>query len=241
VGLNGSAVVVSIAEATLVTVPECESTGGLFEAAECNRCHCNPLCSLRGSVFRSTIYRECPNRASNGVKKLSLVDSLTTCMEKWIKTAKSLIGTKEVPGAKSNPTIIGWAKALGNKALGMAYNEDGTPWCGLFVAHCVKEAGLTPAPIAVRTSAWATWGVACKPVVGAVVVFQRPGGGHVGFLVGQNATAYRVLGGNQSDGVNETWIEKSRAVAVRWPAGVPVSTEVLPWLNAKGAVSKNEA
>lgn len=162
-------------------------------------------------------------------------------MQKWITVAKSLIGTKEVPGARSNPTIIGWAKALGNRVLGMAYNDDSTPWCGLFVAHCVKAAGFTPAPIAVRASAWASWGVACKPVPGCIVVFKRPGGGHVGFLVGQNATSYRVLGGNQSDSVNETWIEKSRAVATRWPAGVPVSGDPLPWIDAKGAVSRNEA
>ncbi|TCP92730.1 uncharacterized protein (TIGR02594 family) [Sphingomonas sp. PP-CE-1A-559] len=162
-------------------------------------------------------------------------------MEKWIDVARKYVGLKEYPGAANNPTIIGWAKGLGAKLLGIAYGADSVPWCGLFVAHCVNEAGLTPAPIAVRASAWATWGQACKPVVGAVVVFQRQGGGHVGFLVGQNATAYRVLGGNQGDSVSETWIEKNRAVAVRWPASVPVSTVALPWINAKGAVSKNEA
>lgn len=160
---------------------------------------------------------------------------------KWIETAKSLIGTREVPGAKSNPTIIGWAKGLGVKLLGMVYNDDATPWCGMFVAHCIKSAGLPTAPIAVRASSWATWGQKCVPTTGAVVVFQRPGGGHVGFLVGQDATRYRVLGGNQSDAVNEAWIEKSRAVAVRWPADHAVPITPLPKFTTAGDTSKNEA
>jgi uncharacterized protein (TIGR02594 family) len=160
---------------------------------------------------------------------------------KWIETAKSLIGTKEVPGVKSNPTILGWAKGLGTKLLGMVYNDDATPWCGLFVAYCVKSAGLETAPIAVRASSWSTWGQKCLPTYGAVVVFQRTGGGHVGFLVGEDKTRYRVLGGNQSDAVNETWIDKSRAVAVRWPAGQTVPKTPLPWLTVSGTTSKNEA
>lgn len=158
-----------------------------------------------------------------------------------MKVARSYIGLKEYPGSANNPTIMGWASGLGTKLLGMVYGADSVPWCGLFVAHCIKTAGLPTAPIAVRASAWEKWGQACSPTIGAVVVFKRPGGGHVGFLVGQDATRYRVLGGNQSDSVNETWIEKSRAVAVRWPAGqVPPKTP-LPKLVGGGSTSTNEA
>lgn len=162
-------------------------------------------------------------------------------MQEWIKIARTFIGLKEYPGNANNPTIMGWAKGLGSKLLGIAYAGDHVPWCGLFVAHCIKAAGHATVPIAVRASAWESWGQPCKPVPGAVVVFKRPGGGHVGFLVGQNATSYRVLGGNQSDGVNETWIEKSRCVAIRWPLGVSVSADYLPMLSVGGSVSKNEA
>ena len=72
-------------------------------------------------------------------------------------------------------------------------------------------------------------------------MFKRPGGGHVGFLVGQDATRYRVLGGNQSDAVTETWIEKARCVAIRWPAGVALPKPGLPTIRAAGATSSNEA
>ena len=162
-------------------------------------------------------------------------------MQEWIKVARTFSGLKEYPGAANNPTIMGWAKGLGTKLLGIAYAGDHVPWCGLFVAHCIKAAGHVTAPIAVRASSLATWGQPCKPVPGSVMVFKRPGGCHVVFLVGQNATSYRVLGGNQSDSVNETWIEKSRCVAVRWPTGVAVSADYLPMLSVKGTVSKNEA
>lgn len=113
---------------------------------------------------------------------------------KWFEVAKSLIGTKEIPGAANNATIMGWAKRLGARILGIAYAGDHVPWCGLFVAHCVSEAGLTPAPIAVRASSWEAWGAnlrADRLAPGAVLVFKRPGGGHVGFYVGEDATAYQ--------------------------------------------------
>lgn len=157
--------------------------------------------------------------------------------------ATNLIGTKEAPGPSNNPTILSWAKRLGTKALGIVYNADSVPWCGVFAAHCVREAGLTPRPIAVRAKSWATWEAnlaADKLVPGAVLVFEREGGGHVGFYVGEDATCYHVCGGNQSDAVNITRIEKSRCVARRWPRGVAVVGKRV-FLDAKGKVSKKEA
>lgn len=161
----------------------------------------------------------------------------------WLETAKSLIGTREVPSSKSSPTILAWAKRLGSRILGIAYTDDATAWCGLFVAHCVSTAGLTPAPIAVRASAWATWGVdvrADRLAPGVILVFSRKGGGHVGFYVGEDATTYSVLGGNQSDAVSVTRILKNRCVARRWPASVAM-TGAPVWASGKGAISTNEA
>lgn len=162
---------------------------------------------------------------------------------KWFEVAKSLIGTKEFAGAANNATIMGWAKRLGARVLGIVYAGDHVPWCGLFVAHCVAEAGLTPAPIAVRASSWETWGSnlrADRLAPGAVLVFKRPGGGHVGFYVGEDATAYHVLGGNQGNAVSITRIEKARCVARRWPAGVPVEGAPV-WIKGNGKLSTNEA
>jgi uncharacterized protein (TIGR02594 family) len=122
--------------------------------------------------------------------------------------AHSLIGTREVPGAGSNPVIMSWGNRLGARVLGIAYGADSVPWCGLFAAHCVTQAGLKPPPIAIRAKAWATWGeglsmVATRPPLGAVAVFSRNGGGHIGFVDSVNRDgSLNILGGNQGDGVS---------------------------------------
>lgn len=161
----------------------------------------------------------------------------------WFDEAQRLIGIREVVGPKHNPTILAWAKKLGSKLLGINVVDDETAWCGLFVAHCMDYAGIAPATIAVRASSWATWGSnlhSDKLAPGAVLVFQRAGGGHVGFYAGEDATAYHVLGGNQSNAVTVTRIEKSRCIARRWPVGVPVRGAPA-WVNLRAAISENEA
>jgi uncharacterized protein (TIGR02594 family) len=151
---------------------------------------------------------------------------MTTAIEPaWLRAARAKLGTREAPGSANSPTILGWAKRLGTKWLGMIYNADSVPWCGLFVATCMQEVGIDPAPIAVRAKAWATWGSNLRTdrlAPGAVLVFEREGGGHVGFYVGQDATHYHVLGGNQGDCVSISRIARNRCAASRWPAGVPV-------------------
>ena len=95
---------------------------------------------------------------------------MTTAPEPaWLRAARAKLGTREAPGLANSLTILGWARKLGTKVLGMAYNADSVPWCGLFVATCIADAGLSPAPVAVRAKAWATWGVPTRPRVGAVL------------------------------------------------------------------------
>lgn len=162
----------------------------------------------------------------------------------WFHEAGRLMGTREIAGAKSNPVIMGWAQKIGGWVQN-AYNNDDIPWCGLFVAHCVgvtlPDEKLPANPLSAL--AWAKFGVALdKPRLGAVVVFKRPGGGHVGFYVGEDATTVTVRGGNQSNAVTETRILKSRLVGYRWPATVPLSGNGGPIATAaKGPVSTNEA
>ena len=61
-----------------------------------------------------------------------------------------------------------------------------------------------------------------------MLVFTRPGGGHVGFYVGEDAAAYHILGGNQGDAVTIVRIVKSRYIARRWPEGRPVIGKPVP-------------
>ena len=67
-----------------------------------------------------------------------------------------------------------------------------------------------------------------KPVTGAVLIFERGSGGHVGFAGGQDDTHFFVLGGNQSDAVTVARIAKSRLLGARWPATYPTSLQRLP-------------
>ena len=169
---------------------------------------------------------------------------MATATPPWLAVARALNGTREAAGPANNPTIMGWAKRLGIKVLGIAYNADSVPWCGVFVAHCMREAEIAPAPIAVRAKAWASWGSRLQPerlALGAVLVFERPGGGHVGFYVGEDQTAYHVLGGNQGNRVSIMRIAKDRLVASRWPTGWPVIGRPV-WLSTDGVpVSRDEA
>lgn len=155
----------------------------------------------------------------------------------WLSTAEKLQGIKEIPGPKHNPTIVGWLRDLN-----AWWSDDETPWCGTYVAHCLKEADLPIPKLWFRARAWADYGAVLRPdrlAPGAILVFGRQGGGHVGFYTGEDAGYYFVLGGNQSNGVNVMKLGKSRLIASRWPKGVPVIGG--PVRLAGGVVSTNEA
>lgn len=155
--------------------------------------------------------------------------------------ALALYGTKETTGAASNPAILAWARETG---LDRDYKADSVPWCGLYVATVVKRAGFEPVKNPLWARNWATWGTkADKPSLGDVLVYVRDGGGHVGIYVGENATAYFTLGGNQGDAVSIVPIAKARAIAVRrcpWKFAQPANVRPIR-LAAGGALSTNEA
>jgi uncharacterized protein (TIGR02594 family) len=156
----------------------------------------------------------------------------------WLLEAYHHIGMAEVPGPPTHPTITTWLRRL--KAW---WADDETPWCGVFVAACIDQAGLPLPRLWMRAKAWADWGVRlAQPVPGCIVVFARQGGGHVGFVVGRTkAGLLMVLGGNQGDKVSIAPFELSRVLAYVWPAGVPVPDERdLAMMSALGPVSRNE-
>ena len=166
---------------------------------------------------------------------------------RWMTEAHRLIGTRELPGAANNPVIMAWGNKLGARVLGIAYGADSVPWCGLFTAWCVHQAGIAPPRIAIRAMAWATWGqplslMATRPPLGAVAVFKRKGGGHVGFVDSVNADgSLNILGGNQGDAVNIRRFTRDRLVALRWPPGVPIPTQPAPWAAKAAANTTGEA
>lgn len=161
---------------------------------------------------------------------------------KMLVSALAEYGTFETPGAANNPKILGWAREIGGD-VAKVYTADSIPWCGLFVALCAKRAGkaLPASPLWAR--AWATWGEKSpKAALGDVLVFVRNGGGHVGIYVGEDAAAYHVLGGNQSDGVTIARIAKGRCIAARrsYTVAPPASVRAVQMADS-GPLSTNEA
>ena len=183
-------------------------------------------------------------QAANGLRVDGLAGPRTRALlaeaPAWSQHAARLIGTTERAGAADNPVILGWARALG-----LAYAGDSVPWCGLFVAHCLADtlpgAALPAAPLWARS--WSHFGAGVAPVPGAIMIFRRGNiNGHVGFHAGESAAAYRILGGNQGDGVSLAWLAKDRLLAARWPVDVPAPLARPVAMTMRTAVlSTNEA
>lgn len=158
----------------------------------------------------------------------------------WLAEARKSIGVTEIKGPKTNDFISRWLVGL------LAWwTDDETPWCGVFVAHCMQAAGVELPKYWMRAKAWADWGSKLSaPVIGCIVVFERVGGGHVGFVVGRTANGnLMVLGGNQGDKVCIRPFERSRVVGYYWPPGLSLPNyEALAMMDAAGEqLSTNEA
>ena len=145
----------------------------------------------------------------------------------WITEAKSALGRHE---ARDRSWLMDWLKRDG-RSLG---DPSKNPWCGDFVETCIRI-GLPDEPLLGALGAnpywarnWLLFGQAVQLVTGAVLIFERGSGGHVGFAMGQDDTHFYVLGGNQSDAVTVARIAKSRLLGVRWPASYPPRLQRLP-------------
>lgn len=160
-----------------------------------------------------------------------------------LKEMLKLYGTKEVPGSGNNPVIMGWADETNT-----TYPGDITAWCGLTISVAAKRAGWDyhPGKNALWARNWALWGQGVpveRAMLGDVLVFARGSGGHVALYVGEDATHFHILGGNQSDAVNIVRKEKSSIIAVRsakWKIAQPANVRRV-FLSATGTpVSSKE-
>lgn len=160
---------------------------------------------------------------------------------RWLARARAHIGLRETVGPASNAAIMGWARKIGGW-IASFYKDDSIPWCGLFVGAMLAEAGIKPPANLLGAREYERWGQPLKHgAPGAVLVFSRQGGGHVGFYVGEDDEAFHVLGGNQSDAVCVKRIGKGRLTAIRWPVGAPDKPGSRVMLKPDGSLSKNEA
>jgi uncharacterized protein (TIGR02594 family) len=159
-----------------------------------------------------------------------------------MKEARRLLGTREAPGAANSSVIIGWARSIGGW-IASFYRQDSIPWCGLFVNHCMSVGGQPTIQDGLGALNWSKYGKKLAiGVPGAILVFKREGGGHVGFYVSEDDTTYHVLGGNQSDAVTIARVAKNRIVAIRWPGNAKLPADLRPVKKKfDGKISTNEA
>lgn len=136
----------------------------------------------------------------------------------WYEEAQRLVGTRERVGPGSNRKILDWANGIG-----LDYDEDDVPWCGLFTAHCISSQlpdEVLPKNV-LSARSWASFGIETSPREGAIMVFwrgKRNGWrGHVGFYAYEDTQTYGILGGNQSNSVSIARISKQRLLGAYWP------------------------
>ena len=134
----------------------------------------------------------------------------------WIVEGKKVFGLHE---GRDKAELTAWLKSDGQR-LG---DTEKMPWCGDYTETAIKNSlpdepftgAVGKNPYWARN--WLKFGKPVEPCYGAVIVFSRGRGGHVGFVVGEDTTDYYVLGGNQSNMVNITRISKDRFLGCTWP------------------------
>ena len=143
----------------------------------------------------------------------------------WLVEATKYIGLKEIPGLKHEPLILQWWKAIRRGGI----KTDEVPWCAAFVGAMLENVGVVSSRYESAKS-YLTWGNRlARPMYGCIVVFERSGGGHVGFLAGYDESGrLLILGGNQGNKVSIAPFAKERVVGYMWPKIVPQNLDKIP-------------
>lgn len=153
----------------------------------------------------------------------------------WLAEMRALTGTKEFPGARSNPEILAWVEALGHRWPTLRpnidwYVTDATPWCGLGTARAVGLGvpGFKPPDAPLWALNWrGSWAIKLtEPVQGCIMVKERKGGGHVTLYESEDARHFYCRGPNQNDQINVAKYSKRDGWTFHWPVGAPLPAKV---------------
>lgn len=142
---------------------------------------------------------------------------------KWIDNAEKEIGVKR--GSHTARIIEYWAKF---RMSGI--KNERVSWCSAFVGAMLESVGINTnskdsSIYKKRTKDssqyWLHWdgGHSVEPCYGCIAVMTRSGGGHVGFLIGEDGDNWVLLGGNQGSAVSIAKFPKSRFVGFIMPNG----------------------
>jgi uncharacterized protein (TIGR02594 family) len=154
-----------------------------------------------------------------GKLKLTSLFKQVTSESKQVKAyhiAREHFGLREIRGNGHEPKILEFFNAVGHSWV----KDDETAWCAAFVGACLEAAGIVSSR-RLNARSYLEWGdPVSSPKEGDIVVFWRgspkAATGHVAFFVKHNDNGdFIVLGGNQSDMVNEQVYAKERVLSIR--------------------------
>ncbi len=187
---------------------------------------------------------ELENIAAKDVGSHGELDDTPWVQETFLKAVTELVADSVSPSTELESDLpwlaeadrfMGWHEQRNRKELSEYLQSDGStvgdpsqiPWCGDFVETVIRSVlanEVVPEnPYWARN--WQHFGLVCKPKHGAIMVFKRGSGGHVGFYVGETDRHYIIRGGNQDNQVTDTPYTKSQLIAARWPATYQADTE----------------
>ena len=162
----------------------------------------------------------------------------------WLEWAEKEIGVKRTGIGSGNPRIIEYWKMFRMSGI----KNEKVSWCSAFVGAALEASGINTnsqdrSIYQKRTKDssqyWLHWDGGYKstipasedpestkverpldfPEYGCIAVMTRSGGGHVGFLVGEDGDNWVLLGGNQGSAVSIAKFPKSRFIGYVMPRG----------------------
>jgi uncharacterized protein (TIGR02594 family) len=143
----------------------------------------------------------------------------------WVNVAFDELGTREIPGDRSNPRILEYLAST--SLFKFPYLPDETNWCAAFVNWCVEKTGVESANSAL-VFPWTRWGDPLKtPRRGCLVAFQwEDGSQHIAIYLGEVSNYVVALGGNQNDAVWINVYHKRHVIGYRVPDNWPEESQV---------------
>lgn len=170
-------------------------------------------------------------------------------LPKLLENGLKYYGVHEIKGKENNPVIMEMANRVGVSDI--YTSDDEQAWCALFMFNLLIESGKPLPPVGkdknnyLRAYTFTRYGSSVprgEEKLGDVAVFTRKNGNHVGIVIAVTKTTIIVYGGNQSDQVGFTEIDKSRlAYCGRYYQTAAPASAVQYIMDSSGEVSTNEA
>lgn len=148
----------------------------------------------------------------------------------WYQSMLEELGQKEIAGPGNNPRIL-----IYQTASGFNGRDDEVPWCGSFLGWAMRQNKIPyKFETAARALSWLddpNFKRLKAPILGAIGVSKRQGGGHVFVFskwIDKEKGRIQVLNGNVNNRVEFSERDNSTTIAWLWPKSVPIPMAATP-------------